>query len=399
VSAAQNRTTKENGTVADHNAVDNIVRATAGESLPVTAVITTRKSRQGQGQPSSARDHESIALIVAIAAFVFGGLLATFAFWGRELPIDGRQSLGDFTALTGAIAAAAGFAVSRIIYQRSARRDSASPNSMRFHWFDLVALSLAHGLIALLAWIGIATIMEHSFVGATVFTTPAIFITAAATALSAYVAYLSGTSLSPRQLSLVLAVFLAVGTVAAMLSSADPNWWQLNLSALGITHDISSLAFNLTIFLSGVIVTTIARLGTASLPAITAADRRHRAIVRTLFVLLGVLLACVGVFPVDQFLLIHNTVATGMTVAFAALVVGLPWLIPTMPRVFVVLGFAFIGVIILFALLFAAGIYNLTAVELVSALLIFTWIILFLRNVETIGKHRSSPPAALIAET
>ena len=115
--------------------------------------------------------------------------------------------------------------------------------------------------------------------------------------------------------------------------------------------------------------------------------------------LLGVLLACVGVFPVDQFLLIHNTVATGMTVAFAALVVGLPWLIPTMPRVFVVLGFAFIGVIILFALLFAAGIYNLTAVELVSALLIFTWIILFLRNVETIGKHRSSPPAALIAET
>lgn len=344
------------------------------------------------------RDHESIALIVAVGAFLFGGVLAMIAFWGRELPIDGRQSLGDFTALTGAIAAAVGFAVSRVIHQRGASPAASDPGAARFHWFDLVALSLAHAAIALLAWIGIATIMEHSFVGATVFSTPAMFITAAATALSAYVAYLSGTSLSPRQLSLVLAVFLAVGVVAAMLSSADPQWWQLNLSALGITHDISALAFNLTLFLSGVIVTTIARLGTASLPVSTASERRHRAIVRTLFVLLGVLLACVGVFPVDQFLLIHNTVATGMTVAFAALVIGLPWLIPTMPRVFVVLGFVFIGVIILLAVLFAVGSYNLTAVELVSALLIFTWIILFLRNVETIETHNPSAAEQLIAE-
>ena len=179
-------------------------------------------------------------------------------------------------------------------------------------------------------------------------------------------------------------MFLAVGIIAAMLSSADPLWWQLNLSALGITHDISSFAFNVTIILSGVIVTTIARLGTASLPVATPLDRRHRAIVRVLFVLLGILLACVGVFPVDQFLLIHNTVATGMTVAFAALVIGLPRLVPSMPRLFVWLGFAFLGVIALVAILFAVGIYNLTAVELIAALLIFAWIILFLRNVQTI---------------
>lgn len=346
-------------------------------NLPTTIESDT----SGTPVPVRTRDHESIALIIAVTAFIIGGLVALIVFWGRELPIDGRRSLGDFTALLGAVAAALGFGVSRFMSQRSYAKQA---NLAGMHWFDLVALAVAHGLIALLAWIGLATVMAHSFEGAIVFATPATIIAASATALSAYVGYLSGSSLSPRQLSMVLAMFLAVGIIAAMLSSADPKWWQLNLSALGITNDISALAFNLTIFLSGVIVTTIARLGTASLPVETELDRRHRTIVRILFVLLGILLACVGVFPVDKFLLIHNTVATGMTVAFAALVIGLPRLVPTMPRMFVWLGFAFMAVIALVAVLFAFGIYNLTAVELIAALLIFAWIILFLRNVETI---------------
>jgi hypothetical membrane protein len=244
-------------------------------------------------------------------------------------------------------------------------------------------LSLAHGVIALLGWIGIATVMEHSFVGATVYATPAIVIASAATALTGYLAFLSGVNLSARQLSLVLAVFLVVGMTTAMLSSTDPLWWQMNLSALGITHDISSLTFNLTVIVSGVLITTIARFGTATLPAYTTAQRRRRTTVRVLFVLLGALLACVGIFPVDRFFLMHNTVATGMAVAYAALVIGIPWLIPSMPKAFVVLGFVYVGVVIVLAVLFAAGIYNLTAVELVSALVIFSWIILFLRNVQT----------------
>ncbi|MCB1297543.1 MAG: hypothetical protein KDB08_01000 [Microthrixaceae bacterium] len=277
-------------------------------------------------------DHESLALLIAVIAFALGAVAATIMYWGRQLPIDGRDSLGDFTGLVAAVASAVAFGATRLIAHRNLRLRSADSEIPGIHWFDFVALSLAHGAIALLAWIGIATIMAHSFTGAIVFTTPAILLTAGATALSAYVSSISASAISPRQLSLVLAVFLVVGMVAAMLSSADPQWWKLNLSALGITHDISALAFNITLILSGVIITTIARLGTASLPDQTPRDRRHRITVRTLFVLLGILLGCVGVFPVSDFLLIHNTVATGMTVAFAALVFGLPTLIPTMPH-------------------------------------------------------------------
>ncbi|SIO29260.1 hypothetical protein [Agromyces cerinus] len=345
---------------------------------PVLAATAPRTARRLRGM-----DDESFALTVGAVVFAVTAVVAGFVFWGRELPIDGRGSLGDFTAIASAIAASIAFAVARSVPRHRNRPPVPSARRERYHWFDLVALSLAHGAVALLGWIGIATVMEHSFIGATVYASPAIVIASAATALSAYLAVLSGVNLSPRQLSLVLAVFLVVGMTTAMLSSTDPLWWQMNLSALGITHDISSLTFNLTLIVSGVIITTIARLGTATLPSYTTAQRRRRTAVRVLFVLLGVLLACVGIFPVDRFFLLHNTVATGMTVAFAALVIGLPWLVPTMPKAFVVLGFVYVGVVIVLAVLFAAGVYNLTAVELVSSLLIFSWIILFLRNVQT----------------
>ena len=63
--------------------------------------------------------------------------------------------------------------------------------------------------------------------------------------------------------------------------------------------------------------------------------------------LIGIFLACVGIFPVDEFFLVHNTVATGMAVIFAVIVVGLRWLVPAMPRVFILLGYVFVGVIAL----------------------------------------------------
>lgn len=328
-------------------------------------------------------DDESLALLVGTFFFAVCAIVALFVFWDRQVPISGRQSLGDFAAVAGATAATASFALSRL--RPRSGRDGEAPEAKvaKYWWIDLVALAAAYGTIALIGWIGVATILNHSFIGATLYATPAVVLAATAAALSSYLAFVSGAGLSPRHLALVLAVFLVVGMLTAMLSSADPHWWQLNLSALGRTHDISALTFNLTLIVSGVIVTTIARFGTASVPAQTSSEQRTRAVVRALFVLLGVFLACVGIFPVDQFFLIHNTVATGMCVVFAVLVIGLPWLIPSMPRTFLVLGFVFVGVIVVLAVLFMVGVYNLTAVELVSALLIFSWIILFLRNVQS----------------
>ncbi|WP_248305519.1 hypothetical protein [Agromyces sp. H66] len=337
---------------------------------------------------------ESLALIVGAIAFVGGAVVEMIVHWGRSLEISGRGSLGDFVAIGGAVVGALAFVAGRISVRRGraariAADELVAPGA-RLHWFDVAALAIAHGLIALLGWIGAASVVERSFQGAVVYPLPAAALAGVALAVTAYVSFLSAVRMTPMLLSLVLAVFLVVGAFASMLSSSDPLWWQKNLSSLGITNDVSALAFNLTLIVAGLIVTIVARYATAGLPATTRQEVRGRTIVRYGLVIIGIFLACVGIFPVSEYFLLHNTVATGMAVAYAVLVIGLPWFVPTMPRVFVGLGYVYVGVIVVLAIFFATGYYNLTAVELVAAVLIFSWIIVFLRYAGSVARPESA---------
>ncbi|MBM7502674.1 DUF998 domain-containing protein [Agromyces aurantiacus] len=339
---------------------------------------------------------EASALIVGAAAFVVATPIGLLMFWGRELPISGPGSLGAAIAIGAAIVAILAFVSGRLVLRRrfgrppadpaveeAAAREAVGPRGVeppRLHWFDVVALSVAHAVIALLGWVALADVLEQGFIGAPVYPIPGALLFGVALALTAYVCFLSAVRMTPMLLSIVLAVFLVVGVITAMLSSSDPQWWQKNLSALGMTDDLSALAFNLTLIIAGAIVTIVARYATAGLSTATERDRRGRDVVRYGLVAIGILLACVGVFPVDEFFALHNTVATGMAVVYAVIVIGLPRFLPSMPRVFVILGWVYVGVIALLGVFFAVGYYNLTAVELVAGLLIFSWIILFLRN-------------------
>ncbi|MGW9631772.1 DUF998 domain-containing protein [Agromyces sp. NPDC055520] len=343
---------------------------------------------------------ESGALIVGASFFVLGGLVALVLFWGRDLPISGAGSLGEYAAIGGAVTAFVAFVLGRYLASRTAnpalRREIGTGLSVpgaRLHWFDIAALAIAHGAIALLGWLAIATVLEFSFRDAVVFTLPAAALAGVAVAITGYVSFLSAARMTPMLLSLVLAVFLVVGAFASMLSASDPHWWKENLSALGMTNDISAMAFNVTLIVAGAIVTIVARYATAALPIGTPPDRRGRDLVRVGLGLIGIFLACVGIFPVDEFFLVHNTVATGMTICFAVIVIGLPWFIRSVPRVFVGLGYLYVVVIVVVAIFFATGYYNLTAVELVAACLIFSWIIVFLRTAGASGASETDAAA------
>ncbi|BDZ54953.1 hypothetical protein GCM10025870_20260 [Agromyces marinus] len=226
---------------------------------------------------------ESTALIIGAIAFVVATPIGLIAFWGRELPISGPDSLGMYVAIGAAIVAALAFAAGRLVLRRrfgpapadpdvedaAAARSASGPRGAeppRLLWFDVLALSIAHAVIAMLGWVGLADVLEQSFVGAPVFVLPGAILLGVALALTAYVCFLSSVRMTPMLLSIVLAVFLVVGVITAMLSSSDPQWWQMNLSALGMTDDISALAFNLTLVIAGAIVTIVARYATAGLP-------------------------------------------------------------------------------------------------------------------------------------
>lgn len=341
--------------------------------------------RQLRGPETADAVFEATALIVGAAFLVLGFAIGWPVFWGHELAISGTGSIGAFAAYGGAATAAIAFVVGRLAVRPEERspdaiRDGFSVPGDRLRWYDLAAIAFAHAAIAYLGWLGIAKLLESSFTDAPVYPFPGALLVGVAFALTAYVSFLSSVALTPMVLSLVLAVFLVVGAFASMLASNDPHWWRDNLSALGMSSNSASLAFNATLVIAGVMVTTIARYATAGLPATAPDDRRGRFIVRGGLILMGIFLACVGIFPVDEFFLLHNTVATGMTVVFAVVVIGLPWFVRTIPRVFVAFGWAYVLVIILLAAFFAVGYYNLTAVELIAAVLIFSWIIVFLRT-------------------
>lgn len=341
----------------------------------MTAPAATRRAARLRAaaaiDPSSQRSLESLGLGVGAIAFAVTALVALASFRFEPAPIAGPNSVGQFAAIASAVTAVLAFAAGRYVVKAPGDRLSV------LEIVDVAALAFAHGVIALLGWTLLAVIFEGGFIGAEVFALPVVALSGAAAAVTGYVVFFSATHMDLSLLAVVLAVFLVMGILASTLSSADPQWWEMNLSALGATDDLSALAFNLTLIVAGVIVTTLARYATHALPTPHPHGGRN---VRICLIVVGVFLACVGIFHVDEHFWIHNSVATGMAVAFAVAAVRLPVWVPGMPRAFVALGWLFIAIIAVLGVMFGVGYYTLTAVELVAGVLVFSWIILFIRN-------------------
>ncbi|UNK72363.1 DUF998 domain-containing protein [Microbacterium sp. H1-D42] len=338
-------------------------------------LLTAARSSANEGTRERAR--EAIGLQISIFAFILVALVAVPVFGFRPGPISGPDSVGQYAAIAAAVTAAVVFVLGRIV--------AADPHRERplgvLDIIDIAAFAFAHAVIALLGWTLMAVILEAGLIGAEVFPIPVLLLSGAAAALTAYVVYASATHLDLQLLAIVLATFLIVGVLASMLTASDPSWWKDNLSALGMTDDLSARTFNLTLIVAGILVTTLARYATKAIPGV---HPRGVVAVRTCLIIVGIFLGMVGLFPVDQHFALHTGVASGMAVAFGVLVIALRWWLPGLSRTFLLLGYLFVAVIVVLSILFAVQYYTLTAVELIAGTLVFTWIILFIRTVDAL---------------
>jgi len=348
---------------------------------------------------ASATTTESRALYVAVAALVLGFLVGMLFVGGRSMPISGPNSLGTIVAFVCGAFAAVVFAVGYLLPSPGASQRQRPETSTWRLVLNIVALALAHAAIALLLMVGLSIVLADAFIGAVVFPFSSAVIVGIGTALVSYTAYLSASGMTTTRVATVLAVFLVFGVITSMLSTTDPLWWEKNISALGIGGNASSATFNLTLIVAGAIITAIAsylaaELATGHLASDPreADDRREHVrieVLRWTLIALGVFLACVGVFRVDWVEWVHNTFATGLIVIFAGLVAAIRWIVPRLPLVFVLVGYGFLAVVLGAAVFFFLGIYNLTAVEIIGFALIFTWLILLIRNISA-GSHDSA---------
>ncbi|PZQ89096.1 MAG: hypothetical protein DI534_10015 [Leifsonia xyli] len=350
---------------------------------------------------ATATTNESRAIIVGGAALLVGFVVGFIVVGGRSLPITGASSLGTFAAVVAAALTAVAFVVGYLLpAPGSRRRTHPEPTRWRLA-INLAALALAHAAITLLLLEGMSIVLADAFIGAEVYAFSSSLLIGIASALASYAAFLSASGMTTTRIATVLALYLVVGVMAAMLSTSDPQWWEKNISALGIGDDFSSWIFNVTLIVAGALITAISvylvtelRQGRLARARQDADDRAEAGRIRklgTALVLLGVFLALVGVFPVSWIEWVHNTFATGLVVIFAGLVVGIRWIVPGLPEVFFIVGYLFLAVVVFATVLFAVGIYNLTAMEIIGFALIFGWLILLIRNISASGSDARMP--------
>lgn len=341
---------------------------------------------------------ESRGTYLAAGAFVLAVLAGLALYLGRDVPLWGDHSVGVYAALVGGVAAAAGCAAGYLQAARSPegawRR--ALPALQRI--IDVVAITVLHVVIVLMLLLIVFFSLQQAFRDLALDPFTAIMITGVTAAIAAYGSFLSATALDARRLSTLLAVFVVAGIMTSMVTAPEPEWWRLHFSELGAHGGVSGISFNLTMIIAGPVLASLALYIVADLRRWEAhsppSPRRNIRLFGIGFVIVGASLVGVGLVPVNESLLFHNIFATGMAVVFGLLLLSLRWILDGLPRAVFVFSDVLVAGIVLAALLWwPVGYYSLTAVEIIAAAVIFTWLIVFIRNIAALTEGLPPAPA------
>lgn len=326
---------------------------------------------------------ENLSLLLGAAGFLSGGVVALLTLRPPS-PLFGTGSVGEAAALTGGAVSGLAFL---IVALRAGSRGTAWQHRLsRFRRVvDLVGLTFVHAAISMLATAAVFAVFADAFKDLDLDRWAGGFLIAGACAVGAYIAASSAGSLTTQSLSLLVAAFLVVGAFTSALTSSDPQWWQAHFSALGTVSDASGITFNFTLILTGIVLTTLADFLTHDLSRwarSTGEPNWKVVLVRVGFIVLGLMLAMVGVIPVNLSLFWHNMVTYAAIGAFGVMLVAVPFLFRRLTG-------GFIGVTVVVAAMLATagwlnvgvGYLNITAFEIAAVGTVFTWLILFIRSV------------------
>lgn len=354
---------------------------------------TTTKSARSNSPAAAERtpqvESEAIyaALSVGAVGAIYGLIIALFR---PDLPFTGEWAFNTSAALGSAVAAAV---AALIAYRRAHRlpgqawrREMGRVRSI----IDTISVVTVHAVLTSLATLATYLVLANGFKGVNINGFWATVMMALTLGLSAYFAYLSASRMSTERMTSMLLAFIVVGTITAMVTSPDPKWWEYHFSQLGTFWHLSSIVFNGTLIAAGLLVTSFTLSLAQDMDALIAEGRLRNAssqrFATTLFAIMGVMLAGVGLFPVNVIEILHNLSAMGMALMFFVLLVGGLWMFSGMPRAYFVSAWAFIASMVASVALFIVGYFSLTAFEIVVFALIFGWMAVFIRFLGVTGQ-------------
>lgn len=336
---------------------------------------------------------ESEAVYFSLGAGALGAIygLITALVWPTLPLAQADWSFGTAAALGAAVIAAAssatGYWRARGLSGQEWRR---TLSSWRFT-VDMTSVVVVHVVLAALASIAVYLVLSYGFIGLTIIPFWSVVMMAVTLGLTGYLVYLSVSRMNTQRMSSLLMAFIVVGTLTSMVTSPDPQWWTIHFSHLGSFDALSSVIFNGTLIAGGLLVTTFAVYIANDMGELVREGRlsnpRSPSFVSVLFIVMGIMLACVGIFPVNVHLLLHNLSASGMAVMYLVLLISGPWMLRGMPRTYFIAAWAFLAAVISSIVLFAIGYFALTAFEIVVFALIFGWIAVFIRFLGVAGQR------------
>ena len=329
------------------------------------------------------------------ACFAAGVAFGLIALAGPARPVAGdigEPTIAQPAAGIAALVTAAAFVLSTLLHRR--RETAPMPPWQRtVSHISTVALTLA---FASVAYVGVLTGGEILALGLEGLEAPALggaLLTGVASAAGGWLAFQAGIGLRTRDLATLLFSYLTIGTVFAMITAADPRWWERHFSELGAGP--GAWAFNGTVVVAGLLVATIGSYVGRDLHRwLGDAELRRFGIVVILFALTGAALAGVGLFPVHEARLLHNVAAFGTLGLFVVTAVAVTLVMPGPPRA-MLLTTVGAGVALGVALLlwWPGGLYSAAGLEAVAVGIIFVWMTTLVRTLAAFVPEASRPSA------
>jgi hypothetical membrane protein len=320
-------------------------------------------------------------------ALIFGGVgalagLIVSAAQGY-VRLAGSGSFGLVAAVLATVVAAV---VSAVGYWRSRNRPGQEWRLGLGRWttgVTVVSVVLVHSALAFLGTYALYVVLSLAFIGINVNGLFAVVMMGATLGLTAFLVFPSVAQMTTQRMSTLLMSYVVVGCLTSAVTTSDPLWWRVHFSQLGTYGDISSWMFNATLVAAGLLVTSFAVYLSNDMRALVTLGKLSDAAsphwAARLFVILGVMLAGVGLVPVDVSFLVHTICASGMAVVFLILLIGGRKRLAGMASGYFVASWSILAGVAVSIVLFLTRVFSVTAFEIVVFVLIFGWIAVFIR--------------------
>ncbi|WP_022870257.1 hypothetical protein [Yaniella halotolerans] len=352
--------------------------------MSAAPVDRTRKSGAGL---------ESRAIWVAIAFATLAVATGLLTFSGKLTPLSADYSVGTIAGITAGIAAGIS-ALLGLIIATSPEEGSLRWMRRRFWgWWiiDFTGLMITHGAIATLASLSTFRLFQQAFQGLVVDAIAATVMLCIVGAAAAYFGFSSASRVSTTSISTLLALFMGAGVLASMLLAENPYWWHRFFSELGTLQAgvLSFWTFNTTITVSGIVLITLANFISQDLYTWIAHRKRQGkrpGFVRMLkvgMIVMGICMIGLSVISIHLHDPIHTSFVQILAVTFVILLLSAPIWLPGAPAAMYVISYLMLGLgVFAVALWKPFGYYNLTALELAFAGIIFAWLVVLIRTVD-----------------